>query len=508
LYERQTASMTTRDNVRLDADVYRPAGPGPHPVLLMRQPYARAIASTPVYAHPSWYARQGYIVVIQDVRGRGTSEGEFRPFEHEAEDGRETVEWAARLPGASGKVGMYGFSYQGMTQLFAASSRPAALKAIAPAMAAYDVYEHFAYEGGALRLAGAIGWALQLAVESARRAGDAPAHQQLFAAARTPPLDDPLPALPRILEQYSHYPEWARHSAPGPFWERLSPKSVAARIDIPALHIGGWHDYMLSGTLACYRDLAARGAAPQRLVVGPWQHFPWVGSHIDELQVRWFDHWLKDVDNGVTREAAVQLFELGSGAWREFAAWPTGRTACWYLGSKVLAATASSASEDALVHDPWRPVPAGAGDRSEIDARGDVLTYTTAPLEQDLRIAGDVAAELWCASDQPSFDVSAVLSQVHPDGKAFGVTQGYRRVPPGASTTPLRVSLRATCCRVPRGHRLRLSIAGACFPALDVNPGTGGPPHEARLMEQRPTTLVVRHGGEVASRLVIDHAGD
>ncbi|MGH8668460.1 MAG: CocE/NonD family hydrolase, partial [Burkholderiales bacterium] len=174
--------MKTRDNVRLDADVYRPAAPGPHPVLLMRQPYARAIASTPVYAHPGWYARQGYIVVIQDVRGRGTSEGVFRPFESEAEDGRDAVEWAARLPGSNGKVGMYGFSYQGMTQLFAASSRPEPLKAIAPAMAAYDVFEDFAYEGGALRLAGAIGWALQLAVESARRAGDAQAHQELLSA--------------------------------------------------------------------------------------------------------------------------------------------------------------------------------------------------------------------------------------------------------------------------------------------------------------------------------------
>jgi putative CocE/NonD family hydrolase len=511
LLERQTASMKTRDGVRLDADVYRPAGPGPHPVLLMRQPYARAIASTPVYAHPSWYARQGYIVVIQDVRGRGTSEGEFRPFEHEAEDGHEAVEWAARLPGASGKVGMYGFSYQGMTQLFAASTRPPALKAIAPAMAAFDVFEDFAYEGGALRLAGAIGWALQLAVESARRAGDAEAHQELLAAARALPLNEPIPALPRILEKhrrYTHYPEWARHSAPGAFWERLSPKSVAARIDLPALHIGGWHDYMLSGTLACYRDMASRCAAPQRLVVGPWQHFPWVNSPIDALQVRWFDHWLKGIDNGVTVEAAVQLFEIGSGTWRELPAWPTGRTASWYLGSKVLVATPSSASEDAVVHDPWRPVPAAQGERSEIDARGDVLTYTTAPLEQALRLAGDVALELWCASDQASFDVSAVLSQVHPDGKAFSITQGYRRVVPVAPTAPLRVSLRATCCLVPMGRRLRLSIAGACFPALDVNLGTGAPPHEARLMEQRPTTLAVRHGGEVASRLVIDHAGD
>jgi hypothetical protein len=514
--------MTTRDNVRLDADIYRPAAPGPHPVLLMRQPYARAIASTPVYAHPRWYARQGYIVVIQDVRGRGTSEGVFRPFENEAEDGRDAVEWAARLPGATGKVGMYGFSYQGMTQLFAASTHPEALKAIAPAMAAYDVFEDFAYEGGALRMAGAIGWALQLAVESARRAGDAQAHQELLSAARAVPMSEPVPALPRILEKYrqhTHYPDWVRHSQPGGFWERLSPKSVAARIDIPALHIGGWNDYMLSGTLACYREMASRCSRPQRLVVGPWQHFPWVRSHIDTLQVRWFDHWLKGIDNGVTQEPAVRLFEIGSGIWRDFQEWPAHKKSHWYLDSKGLAAIdpedgrlsaslPSTTGEDAIVHDPWRPVPAALAERSEVDDRGDVLTYTTPPLEQDLRLAGEVALELWCASDRASFDVSAVLSHVQPDGKAFTLTQGYRRAAKGASTTPLGVSLRATCCLIPKGHSLRLSIAGACFPALDVNPGTGAPPHEARLIDQLPTTLVIQHGGKVASRLVIDHVGD
>jgi putative CocE/NonD family hydrolase len=512
LYEKHTASMKTRDNVRLDADVYRPATPGPHPVLLMRQPYSRTIASTPVYAHPSWYAAQGYIVVIQDVRGRGTSEGVFRPFENEPRDGYDSVQWAARLPDSNGRVGMYGFSYQGMTQLFAASTRPEALRAIAPAMAAYDVFEDFAYEGGALRLAGALGWALQLAAESARRAGDAQAHQELVSAARSLPLTDPIPALPLILEkhaQYTHYPEWARNSAPGEFWNRLSPRSVAASIDIPALHIGGWNDYMLTGTLACYRDMASRCSGPQRLVVGPWQHFPWVGSHIDTLQVRWFDHWLKGIENRVTDEAPVQLFEVGSGMWREFGAWPAQKKSSWYLDTRGLTASASpSSGEDATVHDPWRPIPATTGERSEIDARGDVLTYTTVPLEQDLRLAGDVALELWCGSDRSSFDISAVLSEVHADGKAFPFTHGYRRVARGTSETPLHVSLRATCCRIAKGRRLRLSIAGACFPALDVNPGTGAPPHQAKLIDQLPITLVIRHGGDVASRLVIGHVGD
>lgn len=145
---RETVSMFTRDGIQLDADVYRPQGEGSYPVLLMRQPYGRAIASTVVYAHPRWYAAQGYIVVIQDVRGRGTSKGSFYPFRHEVEDGFDAVNWAAALPGSNGVVGMYGFSYQGMTQLYAASTRPSALKAICPAMLPYDLYADAAYPGG------------------------------------------------------------------------------------------------------------------------------------------------------------------------------------------------------------------------------------------------------------------------------------------------------------------------------------------------------------------------
>ncbi|MFT0795203.1 CocE/NonD family hydrolase, partial [Synechococcus sp. H70.1] len=146
---RETVSMLTRDGIQLDADIYRPEGGGSYPVLLMRQPYGRAIASTVVYAHPRWYAAHGYIVVIQDVRGRGTSKGSFYPFRQEAEDGFDAVNWAATLPGSNGVVGMYGFSYQGMTQLYAASSRPSALKTICPAMLPYDLYADAAYPGGA-----------------------------------------------------------------------------------------------------------------------------------------------------------------------------------------------------------------------------------------------------------------------------------------------------------------------------------------------------------------------
>ena len=169
----ESRALLTRDGIRLDADIYRPQSDEKLPILLMRQPYGRNIASTVVYAHPRWYAAQGYIVVIQDVRGRGTSEGEFSLFAHEVEDGEDTLAWLADLPGSTGEVGMYGFSYQGMTQLYASASLAPNLKALCPAMIAWDLYRDWATENGAFCLQMNLGWAVQLAAASAQRRGDA-----------------------------------------------------------------------------------------------------------------------------------------------------------------------------------------------------------------------------------------------------------------------------------------------------------------------------------------------
>lgn len=535
---RETVSMTTRDGVRLDADVYRPDADGPFPVLLMRQPYGRGIASTVTYAHPLWYAAHGYIVAIQDVRGRGTSEGDFRVFEQEAEDGADAVAWAAGLPGATGDVGMYGFSYQGMSQLFAASEKPPALKAICPGMYAWDVYRDFAYEGGAFRLALSVEWGLQMATETLRRAGDVDGHQQVFAASRALPLHEAVPARPDVLQRYAeatHYGDWVDNPDPGPHWERIAPGRRMAGVDLPALHIGGWYDFMLSGTLTGYREMAERCSSPQRLVVGPWMHAPWgtrqgdtefgptAVSSVDALQVRWFDHWLKGIDAGVLDEPLISLYEMGGDRWRTFDDWPSAEAVSFHLASDGRAAAdttngvlirepAAGRTVDPVVHDPWRPVPSVGGhaafpggmcDRGGVDSRADVLTYTTEPFDADLPLAGDVALELWCHADRPSFDVSAVLSRIGPDGRPFNITQGYRRVRDGDATGPVTLSLRATCCRIAAGERLRLSIAGACFPACDVNPGTGASTGEARLIDQRITTLFVETGAETPSRLIL-----
>jgi uncharacterized protein len=533
----ETIGMTTRDGLRLDADVYRPDHGGPYPVLLMRQPYGRRIASTVVFAHPRWYAAHGYIVVIQDVRGTGSSEGTFRAFETEREDGADAVAWAAALPNSTGRVGMYGFSYQGMTQLLALAGGAPALGALAPVMVAWDLYGDWAYEGGALRMADSIGWGIQMASLRALREHDAGAFRALSSAARTLPLQDETPAYPDVLRryrEYGHFTDWLENESPDAgYWTRTSPRAALAgqRMDVPMLHIGGWYDTMLMGTLDAFAAARAASDRPQRLVVGPWPHLPWgrmsggdmgpeADAQIDRLQLRWFDGFLKHSAGDGHLCTGLDLFDVGARIWREFTVWPA-ETRALYLASSGLAAptvtdgmlrkTIGTPASDVVVHDPWRPVPSlgghdaapmGRQDRTGLDARADIACFTSAPLTEEALLVGRVELDLWAEADAASFDISAVLSEVTPEGRAVVLTQGYRRVASG-DALPLRVSLRAVCATITAGSALRLSLAGASFPAHPVNPGTGARLAETRAADCQVITLSLRHGGEHPSRLIL-----
>lgn len=531
--------MLTRDRVRLDADVYRPEADESFPVLLMRQPYGRAIASTVVYAHPTWYAAHGYIVVIQDVRGRGTSEGEFKLFAHEMDDGYDAVEWAASLPGSSGQVGMYGFSYQGMTQLYAAATQPPALKTLCPAMIGYDLYSDWAYEGGAFCLQANLGWAIQLAAETARLKGDGEAHRSLVNAAKNLPLGDSIPARSDLLTQLapdSFYHEWLDHPEPGAYWDKLSPKTYLQDVDLPMLHIGGWFDPFLRGTLQLYKAMAARSPERQHLLIGPWAHLPWgrqvgavnfgpdAASPCDRLQLRWFDYFLKGLDTGLLKEQPVWLFEMGRNHWRSFDVWPSNPPTPLFVVGNGLAGMDDREGmldptppqvdgiPDVLVHDPWRPVPAlgghaaspaGSFDRASLACRTDILTYTSAPLAEDMHLVGEVMATLYCTADTPSFDLCVVLSEVYANGSSFNITQGYVRVNPGQDSLPIQVALQPTCIQIMRGSALRLSVSAACFPAYAVNAGTGAPAGKARLIDQQIITVTLYSGADRPSQILL-----
>jgi putative CocE/NonD family hydrolase len=528
----EAGTMRTRDGVRLDADIYRPDGPGPWPVLLLRQAYGRRVAATVVYAHPSWYAAQGYIVVVQDVRGRGTSDGFFEALEHEAQDGADTIAWCAGLAGSTGQVGMYGFSYQGMNQLLAATVAGPALRAIAPAMIGWDVKADLMEEGGVPQLAGAVGWAAQLGADTARHQGDLQAYEALKQAALSLPLHDTVSARPAVLERFSryhHYGKWLLAAAEDPIWQRLSPSAWAQTLagrGLPMLFIGGWYDFMLPGTLAAWE--AIRPAQPDRtqLIVGPWAHLPWgqvVGgydfgpqavSHVDLAQIAWFDCWLKGKPDP---SPAVRLFDMGTKAWvgrQDLRADPIrfhlagdGRAAV-DPGSGLLLPEPLQEGQDVFVHDPWRPAPTHGGrfgappgplDRREIDQRGDILTFTSSPMKVPLEICGRLLAEFYVEADCPSFDLHCTVSRITTDDEVRPFAEGVRRVEGPIAT----IDLMASCMTLMRGERLRLSIAAASYPAFTVNPGFGDPaaiPH----MQARTITIHIRHGHRHPSALIIN----
>lgn len=522
----ETLSTRMRDGTRLDAAVWRPSTPGPHPVLLMRQPYGRGIASTVVYAHPAWYAARGYIVVIQDVRGAGTSAGRFLPYSAEAEDGADSIAWAAGLPGATGQVGMYGFSYQGAAQTLALSQSPPALKAIAPAMALWDFYEERIAPNGAFTLGGSAYWAAQMAALMAKRADDPEAFAELAAAANGGlRFDGPVPADPSVLRRhagYSHYALWREAGPDHPYMRQASSAALigSAKPAVPAFFTGGWFDYHLAGTVAGFRHLGGH------LLIGPWTHLAWAPqgagtdfgpaamSGIDTMQADFFDHVLKGHDPAPwMREAPVRLFDLGMRGWRLFDAWPEGPRQALHCTGHGLAATRADdgalvadvpagAGWERFVHDPWRPVPAfglahGAGqgwrDRAEIDARFDIACFTSAPATAPVTYAGDPAVVLAAETDAESFDLNATLSLVTREGRVMALSQAHARIEAGA-TAGLRLAMRPLCITLQPGEALRLSVAGACFPAYPINPGTGTDPRRATGAEAQPIAIALRTG--------------
>jgi uncharacterized protein len=527
------------DGAALRADVYRPADTGPRPALLLRLPYGKTAADSDVaFAHPAWLAAQGFLVVVQDTRGRWSSEGTFYPFRDEAADGHATVEWASGLPGCDGRVVSYGFSYPGLIQLLAAASRPRGLVGVCPAFTAAQAYDGWAYQGGALS-GFAVEWATELAMDGARRAGDYASFRLLRTQLASGDAWNLAPDVARAVRTYSGWlDDWCM---PPATW---NVEAAYGDIDVPALHTGGWWDRFARGTIGNFRGLRAGAAtaearARQRLVMGPWRHMPWSpvpepgpsGRDVVDLHLQWWRELLYGETAPLLRDP-VRAWVSGLG-WRTYHEWPPhGAGTRWYLGSGGRAATRFgdgtlstgpplAQAPDVLPYDPWLAVPRAGGHGcclADVTPMGPacqcaaeesptVLVYTSDPLPAPTVLVGDVSAEIWMAADTPSADVCARLCVVSADGCSENLLEGISRTvrADSPSTDPVKhvVDLGPVARRLEAGERVRLQVSGSDHPLWDLNLTTGEPWSPRRASFGGPATQVFYHDATRPSALVL-----
>jgi uncharacterized protein len=540
------------DGVELVSDHYLPSQPDRAPILLMRQPYGRDIASTVVYAHPVWFARHGYNVVIQDVRGRGDSEGEFYPFRNEARDGAETIAWLRARPESNGRIGMYGFSYQGMTQLLAAAEQPEGLACIAPGMTAGDLYHGWFYHQGALRLASSLGWGLQMLKADTRRkrlreASDRLEQSWANFAAQTGAL--PFRDHAGLHgEGVPHYVlDWFDHTEPGEYWSSLDVSRSFERIKVPALHVSGWYDTYLKGSVdgflvLCEHAGSAFAREHQYLIAGPWQHIPWgdrVGGvdlgaeallDTDAILLRWFNHWLKD-SGEFAAEPRVRHFVLGENRWQQADVFPTESNRILYIhsggransrkGDGKLSTTPPVSEEpcDIFVYDPEVPVLAPGGpaaqsgpfDQATPELGNNVLVYTMEALAQPLWVFGTPRVSLYCATSSDHADFTAKLVRVRPSGVAeflcIGIARsGWLFQEKGYKADEVNLwdfFLEPISCRFDVSDRIRLEIASSAFPLYDRNPASGVASCRATSWDWQRSTQIVYHDRERPAALYL-----
>lgn len=526
---------TMRDGTVLRANVYRPAGEGRWPVLLTRLPYGKDLPLGTSVIDPVQAARRGYVVIVQDTRGRFRSDGDWYPFRYEADDGADTIAWAAALPYSDGQVGTFGASYFGFTQWSAATRQPPALKAMVPFITWADPLNGLTYRGGAFELGVLASWHLQQGLDILTRR-----HRGNFGA-----LGEAIRALCREIdalgsEGYRSLPlaEFAplrrQNVAPAFFDALLSPmerKQFDAatilgrheRVQVPSFNVGGWYDIFLADTIAAFLAMRAQGK-PSKLLIGPWSHgasrnpigqlnfgfgaqLGFIDLRMDfgSLQLRWFDHWLKGIDTGMLSEPPIKLFVMGANVWRDEQEWPLARAkeTPYYLrqGGRLSPEPPGSEEPDRYDYDPNDPVPtlggallmtpefpAGPFDQRSIEARPDVLVFVTSPLERDVEVTGPITVHLWATSSAPDTDFVARLVDVHPDGRSFNLTDGiirarYRNFERGESPTLIQpgrpyeyvIDLWATSNLFRAGHRIGLQVTSSCFPRWDRNPNTGHP---------------------------------
>jgi putative CocE/NonD family hydrolase len=514
--------VKTRDGVSLVADIYRPKIEGRLPVLLTRTPYNRKDPETGMYL-----ASRGYVVILQDTRGRFDSEGEFYPFRNEADDGYDTIEWAASLPYADGRVGMFGGSYVGATQMLAASSNPPHLVGIFPYVTAMEYYEGWTYEGGALMQWFASSWTSGLTEDTVRRKTAALNRSSQWVE-QLPADDYRLFNAPTAAEVAPYFRDWVEHETDDDYWRKIRVSDFYNKMNVKALHAGGWHDIFSGGSIRNFmrlqKEAPTREARDgQRLLMGPWAHAATspegkigdvtFGSQavldMNATIVKWYDFAIKGQQNEFATAAPVKIFVMGDNVWRAEKEFPLARTSYtkYYLHASKgaqsvsgdgLLSTASPQTEraDTYDYDPASPVrtiggrlccgglPPGPFDQSPNESRSDVLVYSTPPLDRDVEVTGFITVDLYAATSAADTDFTAMIVDVDAKGYARYLGDGVIRarfrnsrekpepIEPG-KIYKYAIDLWATSNVFKAGHRIRVYVSSSNFPRFNRNLNTG-----------------------------------
>lgn len=562
-YERNVA-LKMRDGITLRADIFRPNADGKFPVLLQRTPYNKDNG----VEFGIKAASRGYVVIFQDVRGRYASEGEWYVFKNEPNDGYDTVEWAAALPYSNGKVGMFGGSYVGATQMLAAIAHPPHLAGICPVVTASNYHENWTYQGGAFEQWFDEDWTSGLAQNTYDRLVE---HQ-----------DDPvggiwklpLTAYPILnLEKHPdlgsnasvapYFLDWLAHPSYDNYWKALSIEEHFEDIKVPALHVAAWYDLFLGGSLRNYEGIKAHGGSDearrgQQLVVvigghagpgpkvGDVDFGPAAKEPQDPWELSYYDYLFKGVQNEFASGKPVKIFVMGANQWRDEDDWPLSRAknTKYFLhsggkanslrGNGTLSTTVpGKETADQYVYDPANPVPTVGGplccepwrwqpgprDQRSVEAREDVLVYSTPPMAEDMEVTGPISLELYAKSSAVDTDFTGKLVDVSPDGFAQNLTEGILRaryrdsretpmlMNPG-QVYKLTIDLWATSNVFKKGHVLRLEVSSSNFPRFDRNLNTG----ELRYVKTNQelsrdqfvsATNIILHDAEHPSALIL-----
>jgi putative CocE/NonD family hydrolase len=493
------------DGVTLYADRLSPRTPGHYPTILIRTPYGRPSETRLLGSFAAFgahlFAERGYNVVVQGVRGRFRSEGAFEPFRDEAADGRATLDWVARQPWFEGNLGMWGPSYLGYTQWAVAADAPPFLKVIVPVVTASRFSRPF-YPGDGFALESSLRWAN--VVRSTHRPGralDLSAAWALFSPARQAAIarvmgTHPLGEADRASagDAVPFYQRWLVEDPDGPYWRQIDHHRTLAKVDVPVHLVAGWYDIFLHEQLADYAALLAAGRTPY-LTVLPYHHnHPNLVLAAAAEGLRWLDYHLKGHRDAIRRRP-VRLALMGSSEWHEMDFWPPPADVTrYYLHGEGMLSTHDPAPESLpsrYRYDPRDPTPSiggpvlspqgGPRPQNALEARTDLLCFTTPPLHEEVDVIGHVRLELYVRSSLQHTDFVGRLCDVAPDGRSVNVCEGICRVAPGKGepqpdgSLKLDVDMWATAQRFRAGHQIRLHVASAAHPRWAANSGDGRP---------------------------------